>query len=317
VRSYYRPDYRHHQEGYRRERRRRWALAAGRRAVLAGVAAAAALALAVSWSALGPGWVRGRLAAAGLFRVEGVEVRGNRALPAHLVEEVAGVARGGSLLAVDLDAARARLEAHPRVRAAAVRRRFPRTLVIEVAERVPAAVVRSGADYVVDREGAVLERRAEGTGPGLPVLTGVETAGGALTPRGRENLAAGLALVDAIRAVGFPALEAIGSIDVGAPEDAVIVPVTGRPLVHAGRGDATTRLARWRLVAPDMASRWPEVEYVDLRADGQVIALPVPGDEAGTEGEAGGGTAPGRGATRPGAARRPSGGRPGTGGGRA
>ncbi len=57
--------------------------------------------------------------------------------------------------------------------------------------------------------------------------------------------------------------------------DAVIVPVAGRPLVRAGRRDAIGRLRRWHLVAPAMAQRWPELEYVDLRAEGQVVALPA------------------------------------------
>ena len=75
--------------------------------------------------------------------------------------------------------------------------------------------------------------------------------------------------------MGFPALSAIAHVDLADPDDAVIVPVAGRPLVHAGRRDAAGRLRRWRLVAPDMAQRWPEMEYVDLRAEGQVVALPA------------------------------------------
>jgi hypothetical protein len=106
-------------------------------------------------------------------------------------------------------------------------------------------------------------------------VTGVETAGGQLTARGREDLAAGLELIAAIREVGFPALEAIATIDLADPEDALLLPVAGRPVVHAGRGDAAGRLRRWKLVAADMAGRWPELEYVDLRPDGQVVAMPA------------------------------------------
>jgi len=231
--------------------------------------------LAIAWSALGPGWVRERLASAGYFRLETIEVRGNRTLPAHLVQEAAGVAPGASLLRVDLRAVRARIEADPRVRTASVGRRLPDTLVVEVSERVPVALVRGASDLIVDREGAVVGEHPIGVGPALPVITGVAAAAGQLTARGREDLAAGLALLDAIRAVGFPALSAIERIDVGAPEEAVIIPLSGRPIVRVGRGSPRERLARWRLVAPDMASRWPELEYVDLRADGQVVALPA------------------------------------------
>ncbi len=97
---------------------------------------------------------------------------------------------------------------------------------------------------------------------------------GALTARGAADLAVGIELIAAIRQVGFPALSAIAHVDLADPNDAVIVPVSGRPLVHAGRRDAAGRLHRWRLVAPDMAQRWPELEYVDLRAEGLVVVLP-------------------------------------------
>ncbi len=312
MRSYYRPDYRLQQRGYRRSRRRRLAVAVGKRAALAAAAAAVAAAAAFSLYALGPGWVPGRLAAAGLFGVEAVEVRGTSTLPTHVVREAAGIAPGESLLAVDLGAVRARLEALPRVRAAAVARRLPGTLLIEVAERVPLAVVPGQRDLLVDREGEVVEERPAGAGGGLPVITGVETAAGRLTARGRRDLAAGLELLDAIRAVGFPALAAIERIDVGSPEDALIVPLTGRPLVRVGRGAARERLARWRLVAPDMASRWPELEYVDLRSDGQVVALPAAPEPEAEAGERP--AAPRKGPSRPGASRPGAGRRPERGG---
>jgi hypothetical protein len=62
-------------------------------------------------------------------------------------------------------------------------------------------------------------------------------------------------------------------------------------------------------VAPDMAQRWPEFDYVDLRAEGQVVAMPAvpaPGDgaeekAAGGEGKPGApphGKVPGSGAGR-------------------
>jgi hypothetical protein len=160
------------------------------------------------------------------------------------------------------------------VREASLRRRLPGTVVIEIAERVPCAIVRVDRPCLVDAEGAILDT-AGTAAAGLPVFTGIEILAGELTAHGREDLAAGLALVAAIRQAGFPALAAIDHIDLADPDDAVIVPAAGRPLVHAGRGDASAQLARWRLVAPDMARRWPELEYVDLRVEGQIVALPA------------------------------------------
>jgi cell division protein FtsQ len=310
VRSFYRPDYEPHQASYRRAQRRRRAVQVAKGAGALALAAAAVAFAAVAWRELGPGWLRARAAGAGIFRLESVRVTGNRRLPEHLVLEAAGLRTGESLLGIDLATARARLKAHPWVAEASLRRRLPGTLLVEIAERVPAVIVRAESDYLVDREGVVIGPAGPGATPELPVLTGVEAAGGALTTRGAEDVAVGIELVAAIREAGFPALEAIARLDFSDPEDAVIVPVSGRPLVHAGRGDFAARLGRWKLVAPDMAGRWPELEYVDLRAEGQVVALPVPPPaREGAGAKAAGAGRPAGGGREPAAAKAPAAGR--------
>ena len=288
MRNYYRHDYGATQTAYRRDRRRRLLAVLARRGGAA-LALAGLVALGASaWSSLGPAWIASRLAGLGLFRLEEVRIEGTVALTPVAVQAAAGLRPGQSVLGVDLEAARDRLTALPRVRAASLRRRLPGTVVIEIVERTPCAVVRADRAYLVDAEGAILGAVGPGEAAGLPALTGVEVAAGAITSRGREELAAGLALIAAVRQAGFPALAAIDHIDVADPDDAVIVPAAGRPLVHAGRGDAAAQLARWRLVASDMAQRWPELEYVDLRVDGQVVALPAaPAPAADGEGKAG------------------------------
>jgi len=290
VKSYYRPDFDAHQAVYHRAQRRRRLLVLARRG---GVALALAALIGVggaAWSSLGPGWVRARLASLRLFSIENLQVSGNRVLANADVFATAGLRAGESLIGLDLAAARARLVAHPRVREASVRRRLPGTIVVEIAERVPCVVVRADRDYLVDADGVVVAEATPGTQPGLPVLTGIEAAAGVLTARGAADLAAGIELIAAIRQVGFPALSAVDHIDLADPDDAVIVPVSSRPLVHAGRRDAAGQLRRWRLVAPDMAQRWPDLDYVDLRAEGQVVAMPAaaaPAPAAGDEGKPG------------------------------
>jgi len=232
--------------------------------------------------------VRARLSSLRLFRIETMQVSGNRTLTSADVLATAGLRTGESLVGLDLVAARSRLIAHPRVREASLRRRLPGTIVVEIAERVPCAIVRADRDYLVDAEGAIVAQAAPGTRSDLPVLMGVEVFAGALSARGTADLAAGIELIAAIRQVGFPAFSAIDHVDLADPNDAVIVPVSGRPLVHAGRRNAAGQLRRWRLVAFDMAQRWPELEYVDLRAEGQVVALPAAAAPAvGAEGKPG------------------------------
>ena len=275
MRSYYRPDYDAHQASYHRTRRRRTFLALAKRGAVALALGGIVTLAAAAWTSFGPAWVAARLAGLRIFSVDSLVVSGNRTLSRADVVAAAGLRTGVSLLSLDLAAVRAQLARHPWVREASVRRRLPGTVLVEIAERVPCVIVRSDRDLLVDETGAVLAAVANGARADLPVLTGVETLAGALSARGAADTAAGIELVSAIRTAGFPALDAVAAIDLADPDDAVIVPVSGRPLVHAGRRDAVARLRRWRLVAPDMAERWPELEYVDLRAEGQVVALPA------------------------------------------
>ncbi len=229
-------------------------------------------------------WLSETVIASPVFRLEGVLVRGNRNVSDEEAVRVAGVTVGESLLAMDLEAVRRRLLAYPLVRGASVQRRLPSALVIEVEERVPVALVRSDRDFIVDRDGNVMSITERDVGIPLPCLTGVSILDGRVTAAAMDDLGAGLDLMEAVRAGGFPSPESIDCIDVSNGNDAVIVPARGRPLVHVGRENLQKRLRRLRLVAADISARGQEIEYIELRAEGQVIAKPIPSaDETGGE----------------------------------
>lgn len=101
------------------------------------------------------------------FHVDSIEVSGTRHLTRDDVLELARVPDGTSLLRIDRGAVRARVEADPWVASAAVKRRLPSTLIIEVDEREPAAVIDTGGAelWVVSADGYWLgERSAAETG---------------------------------------------------------------------------------------------------------------------------------------------------------
>ena len=91
--------------------------------------------------------------------VDLVRVRGTQLTSAAAVEEAAGIRIGAPLLLADLGAAEDRIEALPWVADASVRRDLPSEVVVEIEERVPAAVVSIGRTrLLVDDHGRVLER---------------------------------------------------------------------------------------------------------------------------------------------------------------
>ena len=141
--------------------------------------------------------------------------------------------------------------------------------------RTPAAVVLDGQPYVVDAEGYVMALPGEGETI-LPCLRGLTVEGRRVAADDLADLEDGMMIIGAIREAGFPKLSSLECIDLGRRSDAILVPRGGSPLVHVGRTNVAARLIRWEAVVRDMAARWQEVEYVDLRAEGMVVTKPLP-----------------------------------------
>jgi hypothetical protein len=79
-----------------------------------------------------------------------------------------------SLWSIDPDLLTEQLEAHPWIRSVTFDRVFPHSLVVQVEERRPAAVLKaSGKDYFLDVEGYVLPGEMTEVSRTLPVVEGM------------------------------------------------------------------------------------------------------------------------------------------------
>lgn len=114
------------------------------------------------------GWV---VLGSGLFSVHRVTVRGTKLLSAAQVRAAAALDRGAPLLTLDTAAVHDRLAALPQLATVHVGRDWPSTVVIEVVERTPVAMVKlPGANAGVDlvaADGVVIGHPASSS---LPVL---------------------------------------------------------------------------------------------------------------------------------------------------
>ena len=91
------------------------------------------------------------------LRVAEVRVEGRNETRAEALLATLSVRRGMPLLAVDLAAAKARLEALPWVRTASIERRWPQLVYVKIEERVPLALwQRDSAIKLLDAEGTVI-----------------------------------------------------------------------------------------------------------------------------------------------------------------
>jgi cell division protein FtsQ len=189
------------------------------------------------------------------FAVRAIEVHGNEAVTTAELHALLAVAPGDNIFAIELGAMTRAIESDPMIARASVRRELPGTLIVEVEENQPAALVELGGLYLADREGRVFKRAAieRGEGRGLPVITGLSRAAYVSEPEAvhaeiREALGAAELYQSGEDAFERPAL---GEINLHRRHGITFTTYESAVALRVGRGDL--QALRERLHAFDIA----------------------------------------------------------------
>jgi cell division protein FtsQ len=114
-----------------------------------------------------------RAAVSAGFKVQKITLIGRNKTAAEDVGAALGPVLGASLLHLDLNAARLRIEHLGWVRSASVSRLFPNTLHVSIRERAPVAVWQmSGKLHLIDSNGAVIQEIGAYEYSALPLVVG-------------------------------------------------------------------------------------------------------------------------------------------------
>jgi cell division protein FtsQ len=211
------------------------------------------------------------------FEIKVVEITRTERISREDVLAMLDLEPGRGLLLIDLAQAQRSLETHPWIRRAVVRRVFPGTLAVELDEREPVAVLKTGAggrEFLLDREGTLISEGVPVVDEGLPVLTGVDYADAILgTGDTAARVRSGIALAGLLDRSGVGRTE----VDLRRPGDMVAY-YSGLRL-RFGDGDFGDKVDRYRQVSDRVRDRWVaqakavpvrQVE-VDLRFQDKVI----------------------------------------------
>ena len=202
------------------------------------------------------------------FTVRQISVQGaERYLDEATVVAWLDIAPGVSVWDVSPSRARARLESHPFVARAAVRREFPDRLLIEVHERHPEAIVLLDRLYYLDRTGTVFGPLDDHQGRDYPLITGVE-----------ENAPAGRRAVFLRRLSRLARLCARRSCFGGVSEihlhpklDVVLNPSSPRIPVVLGWGSWPEKITRAEHALEEWQSDNGRLAEIDVRFRNQVV----------------------------------------------
>ncbi|HEY5922562.1 MAG TPA: FtsQ-type POTRA domain-containing protein [Kofleriaceae bacterium] len=110
------------------------------------------------------------------FAIAEIQVNGVHHLTDDQVRAALTVRAGDNVFATSLDEIVRELRENPWIASAEAHRVLPHTIVIDVREHVPAAVVQLGTLYLVDAEGHPFKRAELGgdEAAGLPIITGLD-----------------------------------------------------------------------------------------------------------------------------------------------
>ncbi|HEY7237171.1 MAG TPA: FtsQ-type POTRA domain-containing protein [Gemmatimonadaceae bacterium] len=153
----------------------------------------------------------------------------------------------------------ARLATHPQIRSVTLRRRLPGTLVVEIQENLPVALVASddgGGLRAYDARGTLLPIDLARTPIDAPIL-----------PQRDVGL---LRLLNVLRNEAPALYDRVSEVRIAAPDE-VILQLGGTP-VRAMRDVTPARLAEIEPVEKDLARRGLHAAEIDLRYRDQVIA---------------------------------------------
>ncbi|MDR0446767.1 MAG: FtsQ-type POTRA domain-containing protein [Oscillospiraceae bacterium] len=212
------------------------------------------------------------------FRVERIEVTGNRRYTADEVISASGIEMGDNLFFIDVDAAALRIRgAMPYVALVRIERRAPDSAIIAITEsRAIAAVAEGGSFWKIDEKGRALERTDFGGTAGLIRVTGFSPS----TPREGEQIEVEESyetqkgfLLDVLSAiVSRGVAEDISNLDV-ANISAITFTYKGAVRVNIGGGD--NAMYKLEQVFAQLEKGEPDFRgSVEISKDGKIHVIP-------------------------------------------
>jgi hypothetical protein len=224
------------------------------------------------------------------LRIQAIELRGAEHLTVIDVRALTGINPGDNLLAVNLDRALDQLLTHPWVDRAAIEKRAPDTLVVEVHEFKPAGTVLLESVYYFDRDGFAFKALEPGETAIAPIVTGLDreayTRGGAAV---RDRLREALTVIAAWKRSGLDRRFALSELNLGEGDDVRFIGRDGAVL-ELNRTAIDEQLVRVAAVTREAEGRSSRVAFLHAGAGAsidRVTARLVPIAAAGPTGPAG------------------------------
>lgn len=202
----------------------------------------------------------------GYFKTQAIKVSGMKRLSHDEILAQAGVDHGDNLLAVNLRLVRKRLLTHPWIATARVAREIPETIIIEVSEHAPLAVVDLGRRFLLNTGGRIFKEHGKQDPQDLPLVKGIaygdiSLGNDALTPAMR-------AVVDVLNASrrqqNLPSYRQIKQVDLDPEMGITLTAWKKQRKIKMGFGDYAAKYHRLKQLVPHLKQRRAWRSYIAI-----------------------------------------------------
>jgi cell division protein FtsQ len=181
-----------------------------------------------------------------------------------------------TLYSLDLTQLQRNILGNSFVKSATIKRDVPATLVVEIEERIPAAMLlRGNAIFSIDEEGVILPYLQTRVTYDLPLITGIDSAV-VLKPgivQTQKELVAAMEIIKVSKLIGDELYHSISEIHLRAGGDIILYSFdNGIPIIF-GHGDAVRKM----LVFEEYRKKFLQhtnregIQYIDLRFEDQIV----------------------------------------------
>jgi cell division protein FtsQ len=182
---------------------------------------------------------------------------------------------GQNVFTIDLHGAAKRIYDHPWVKTASVRRELPDTVVVELTEREPVALLRMETLYLVDEDGVPFKKAEAGDPGDLPLLSGFDPTafqrGGLAARRMAKLIAEAAHLIRTGQRIGHLDPQDISEVRYEASGGYTFVTADHGAQIRLGFGDYDKKLQRFAAVSQRIGGRMAQVRLVDVSIPGRVV----------------------------------------------
>ena len=213
-----------------------------------------------------------------LFKLDTIEVTRNRRIDRREIIALANVRTGDDLIKLNLRRIGEQLEKNPWIETVRVKRYFPHTLAIEVAEREPVAVINIGYLAYLDTKGTVFKPLNEGDSLNYPIITGISEDDFTRDPSGtRRALTEIIGLIALLKRGEVFRLDDVSELHYDKGFGFTLFTTLGGIPVRLGTDGYPEKLARLARIYLELQPQMSTLEYIDLNYTDKIIVKKVIG----------------------------------------